>query len=41
MSIAVRSDEADERVLASADYWVDGVEGVQWLLGEIVKVLTR
>ena len=41
VSIAVRSDEADERVLASADYWVDGVEGVQWLLGEIVKALTR
>jgi len=41
VSIAVRSDEADERVLESSDYWVDGVEGVQWLLGEIVKKLAE
>ncbi|MFQ5473338.1 MAG: trehalose-phosphatase [Dehalococcoidia bacterium] len=41
VSIAVRSEEADERVLGSADYWVEGVEGVQWLLGEIVSALPR
>jgi trehalose 6-phosphate phosphatase len=41
VSIAVRSEEADERVMGSADYWVDGVEGVQWMLGEIVKALSQ
>ena len=41
VAIAVRSDEAEARVMESADYWVDGVEGVQWLLGELVRVLAR
>jgi len=39
VAIAVRSEEADARVMESADYWIDGVAGVRWLLGEIVRAL--
>ncbi len=38
-TVAVRSEEATEAVLASADYWVDGVPGVEWLLQELLKAL--
>lgn len=36
--VAVRSEEASAEVEESADYWVDGVEGAGWLLGELVRV---
>ena len=36
--VAVRSDEASEAVLANADWWVDGVEGVERVLN---GMLTR
>ncbi len=39
VSIAVRSAEATPEVLAVADYWIEGVSGVEWLLGEVLKVL--
>jgi trehalose-phosphatase len=35
--VAVRSEEASGEVAASADYWVDGVDGVGWLLGEVAR----
>ncbi|MBI2912435.1 MAG: trehalose-phosphatase [Chloroflexi bacterium] len=35
-TVAVRSEEATAEVLAAADYRVDGVAGVEWLLGELV-----
>ncbi len=38
-TVAVRSEEATAEVLASADWWVDGVEGVEWLLGEVLRAL--
>lgn len=38
-TIAVRSEEADPEVLASADYWLDGVPGVEWLLQEVLRAL--
>jgi trehalose 6-phosphate phosphatase len=41
VTIAVRNEEADGRVMDSADYWVDGVEGVQWFLGEMVRALAQ
>ncbi|HEU4760322.1 MAG TPA: trehalose-phosphatase [Dehalococcoidia bacterium] len=37
--VAVRSEEATEAVLAGADYWVDGVKGVEWLLREVLTAL--
>jgi len=37
--VAVRSEEGTAEVLASADYWVDGVPGVEWLLGALVAAL--
>jgi trehalose 6-phosphate phosphatase len=39
VSIAVTSDEATAELLASADYFVGGVPGVEWLLGEILSAL--
>jgi len=36
--VAVRSEEASAEVVDSADYWVDGVDGVAWLLSEVVTV---
>lgn len=38
-SIAVVSEEASGEVLAVADYSVDGVEGVEWLLGELLTAV--
>lgn len=38
-TVAVRSQEAPPDLLASADYSVDGVAGVRWLLGELLKAL--
>jgi trehalose 6-phosphate phosphatase len=36
--VAVRNEEATPEVLANADYFVEGVAGVEWLLGELVRV---
>jgi len=38
-TVAVDSAEAPDEVLAGADYSVDGVAGVEWLLGEIARAL--
>ncbi|MCI0784641.1 MAG: trehalose-phosphatase, partial [Chloroflexi bacterium] len=38
-SVAVESSEVTDEVLDGADYRVDGVAGVEWLLGEIAKAL--
>lgn len=39
VTVAVRSEEASEGVLEAADYWVAGVPGVEWLLGELLRAL--
>ena len=39
VSVAVESKEVAEDVLDAADYYVDGVAGVEWLLGEIARAL--
>jgi len=39
VTVAVRSEEATPEVLASADYWVDGVPGVERLLAELLIAL--
>lgn len=36
--VAVRSEEASAEVVESADFWVAGVDGVAWLLGEVVRI---
>ena len=38
-SVAVLSDEVEPLVLESTDYFVRGVEGVEWLLEELAKAL--
>jgi len=38
-TVAVRSSEIAPEVLDAADYVVDGVSGVEWLLGELVSAL--
>lgn len=38
-SVAVVSGEATAEVMAAADYTVDGVEGVEWLLSAVLKAL--
>ena len=38
-TVAVESAEATDEVLDGADYSVDGVAGVEWLLAEIVRAL--
>jgi len=38
-SVAVRSEEETPDLLAAADYWVDGVEGVEWLLGSLLTAI--
>ncbi len=38
-TVAVESAEVTDEVLDSADYCVDGVAGVEWLLGEIARAL--
>jgi trehalose-phosphatase len=40
-SVAVLSDEAEPLVLESTDYFVRGVEGVEWLLEGLTKALRR
>lgn len=37
--VAVRNEEASAEVMESADYWVDGVDGVGWLLREVVRAI--
>ena len=37
--VAVRNEEATPQVVASADYWVDGIPGVEWLLQEMLTAL--
>ena len=39
VNVAVFSAEVSPLVLESADYWVRGVPGVEWLLGELVRAL--
>ena len=38
-TVAVSSEEASPELLAGADYRVEGVAGVEWLLGEVKKAL--
>jgi trehalose 6-phosphate phosphatase len=38
-AVAVASEEAAPGVAEAADYTVDGVEGVEWLLAEVVRAL--
>jgi trehalose 6-phosphate phosphatase len=38
-AIAVANPESGPKVLQEADYWVDGVPGVEWLLGAIATVV--
>ena len=38
-TVAVESSEVTAEVLDGADYCVDGVAGVEWLLGEIARAL--
>jgi trehalose 6-phosphate phosphatase len=38
-SIAVANSESGSKVMEEADYWVDGVPGVEWLLGAIATVV--
>ena len=38
-SVAVLSPEIHPDVLGAADYAVEGVQGVEWLLGEILKAV--
>ena len=40
-TVAVRNEEATPEVLASADYWVEGVPGVEWLLQELLNALPK
>ena len=39
VTVAVESPEAPDEVLAGADYCVDGVAGVEWLLREVARAL--
>jgi trehalose 6-phosphate phosphatase len=38
-NVAVRSAEIVPEVLAAADYSVEGVEGVEWLLGDVLRAV--
>jgi trehalose 6-phosphate phosphatase len=38
-AVAVANPESDAKVKDEADYWVDGVPGVEWLLGAIASVV--
>jgi len=38
-AVAVANSEAGQEITKEADYWVDGVPGVEWLLGEIASVV--
>ena len=39
VTVAVNSEEATSELLAAADYWVQGVPGVEWLLRELLRAL--
>jgi len=39
VSVVAASDETPPEVLAAADYRVEGVDGVEWLLGEVASAL--
>jgi len=38
-AVAVANPESGPEVMEEADYWVDGVPGVEWLLGAIASVV--
>ncbi|KPJ51372.1 MAG: hypothetical protein AMJ38_00770 [Dehalococcoidia bacterium DG_22] len=38
-AVAVANPESGPKVIEEADYWVDGVPGVEWLLGTIATVV--
>ena len=38
-TVAVGSEETAPEVAEAADFTVDGVEGVEWLLAEVVRAL--
>jgi len=38
-AVAVANPESGPKVMEEADYWVDGVPGVEWLLGAIASVV--
>jgi trehalose 6-phosphate phosphatase len=38
-AIAVANPESGPKVMEEADYWVDGVPGVEWLLGAIATAV--
>ncbi|KPK22306.1 MAG: hypothetical protein AMJ76_00035 [Dehalococcoidia bacterium SM23_28_1] len=38
-AVAVANPESGPKVMEEADYWVDGVPGVEWLLGAIATVV--
>jgi trehalose 6-phosphate phosphatase len=38
-AIAAANPESGSELMEGADFWVDGVPGVEWLLGEVATVL--
>jgi trehalose 6-phosphate phosphatase len=38
-AVAVANPESGPKVMEEADYWVDGIPGVEWLLGAIATVV--
>lgn len=38
-AVAVANPESGPKVMEEADYWVDGVPGVEWLLGAVASVV--
>jgi trehalose-6-phosphatase len=38
-AVAVANPESGPKVMEEADYWVGGVSGVEWLLGEIATLV--
>jgi hypothetical protein len=38
-TVAVWSEEAPEGLLEATDFWVRGVEGVEWLLDSALRAL--
>jgi trehalose 6-phosphate phosphatase len=38
-AVAVANPEAGQEMMKEADYWVDGIPGVEWLLGAIASVV--
>ncbi len=39
LNVAVLSEESPEALLDAADFTIEGVPGVEWLLGELIRVL--